>query len=250
MTEGQFDKAQTVAGFLAEGNEKEARNDLILLLDEMDRSGERPNALVNHLAREVGLYPHIDDSSASFSDLLAKDLFTVDVGGGKRAALHRDQSILLKRLVEGRSLVVSAPTSFGKSFVIDKQKCIGCGACYSICPHHAVSILSLGGLWNALTGGRIFREKLVEYALAAHAGKKNIYINFVVNVTSGCDCEPHPMRKCIADVGVFASTDPVAIDKACYDAVAGRGKRFRGKEQLAYAEKIRLGSCTYDLIEL
>ena len=119
MTEGQFDKAQTVAGFLAEGNEKEARNDLILLLDEMDRSGERPNALVNHLAREVGLYPHIDDSSASFSDLLAKDLFTVDVGGGKRAALHRDQSILLKRLVEGRSLVVSAPTSFGKSFVID-----------------------------------------------------------------------------------------------------------------------------------
>lgn len=119
MTEGQFDKARTVAGFLAEGNEKEARNDLILLLDEMDRSGERPNALVNHLAREVGLYPHIDDSSASFSDLLAKDLFTVDVGGGKRAALHRDQSILLKRLVEGRSLVVSAPTSFGKSFVID-----------------------------------------------------------------------------------------------------------------------------------
>ena len=144
----------------------------------------------------------------------------------------------------------NAITKGGKSFVIDKQKCIGCGACYSICPHHAVSILSLGGLWNALTGGRIFREKLVEYALAAHAGKKNIYINFVVNVTSGCDCEPHPMRKCIADVGVFASTDPVAIDKACYDAVAGRGKRFRGKEQLAYAEKIRLGSCIYDLIEL
>lgn len=119
MTEEQFDKVRTVAGFLAEGKEKEARNGLILLLDEMERTGERPNALVNHLVREVGLYPHIYDSSASFSDLLVKDLFTVDVGGGRRAALHRDQSILLKRLVEGRSLVVSAPTSFGKSFVID-----------------------------------------------------------------------------------------------------------------------------------
>ena len=119
MTEEQFDKARAVAGFLAEGKEKDARDGLILLLDEMDRCGERPNALVNHLVREVGLYPHIDDSSASFSDLLVKDLFTVDIGGGRRAALHRDQSILLKRLVEGQSLVVSAPTSFGKSFVID-----------------------------------------------------------------------------------------------------------------------------------
>ena len=119
MTEEQFDKARTVAGFLAEGREKDARNSLILLLDEMQCNGEHPNALVNHLVREVGLYPHIYDPSASFSDLLVKDLFTVDVGGGRNAALHRDQSILLKRLVEGRSLVVSAPTSFGKSFVID-----------------------------------------------------------------------------------------------------------------------------------
>ena len=137
-----------------------------------------------------------------------------------------------------------------KSFIIDKDKCIGCGACYSICPHHAVSILSLGGLWNALTGGRVFREKLVEYASAAHSGKRNIYINFVINVTNGCDCEPHPMRKCISDIGVFASLDPVAIDQACYDAVAAKGKRFRGKEQLRYAEKIKLGSCDYELVEL
>lgn len=137
-----------------------------------------------------------------------------------------------------------------RSFVIDQEKCIGCGACYSICPHHAVSILSLAGLWNALTGGRVFREKLVEYAAAAHSGKKNIYINFVINVTGGCDCEPHPMRKCIEDVGVFASLDPVAADAACYSAVAERGKKFRGREQLSYAEKIGVGSCGYELIKL
>ena len=137
-----------------------------------------------------------------------------------------------------------------RSFIIDRDKCIGCGACYSICPHHAVSILSIGGLWNALTGGRVFREKLVEYAGAAHHNKRNIYINFAVNVTAGCDCEPHPMRKCVSDIGVFASLDPVAVDQACYDAVAQSGKRFRGKEQLHYAEKIGIGTRDYELTEL
>ena len=137
-----------------------------------------------------------------------------------------------------------------RSFVIDREKCVGCGACYSICPHHAVSILTIGGLWNALTGGKVFREKLVEYASAGHHNKRNIYINFAVNITAGCDCEPHPMRKCVPDIGVFASLDPVAVDQACYDAVAQSGKSFRGKEQLHYAEKIGVGTRDYKLVEL
>ena len=137
-----------------------------------------------------------------------------------------------------------------RAYLIDQSKCIGCGACYSICPHNAVSVLTFAGLWNALTGGRIFREKLVEYALAAHHDKRNIYLNFVLNVTPGCDCEPHPMRKCVHDIGIFASLDPVAVDKASYDAVKNAGKKFRGYEQLNYAEKLKLGSCSYELVEL
>ena len=134
--------------------------------------------------------------------------------------------------------------------VIDSSKCLGCGACYSACRNHAVSILSLKGLLNAAFKGKFFREKLVEYALAAHSGRKNIYFVFALNITRGCDCEPVPMFKATKDIGIFVSTDPVAADTAAFDACARQGKRFRGYEQLAYAEKIGLGSKNYQLITL
>ena len=144
---------------------------------------------------------------------------------------------------------VQAISNVNGKYRIDRNKCIGCGACFSICPRHAVSIFSLGGFWNALFKGKFFREKLVEYACGSARGKKHIYINFAVNITRGCDCEPHPMPKCIKDIGIFASTDPVAVDQACWDAAAGAGKKFRGAEQLEYAEKCGLGSRKYTLVE-
>ena len=101
-----------------------------------------------------------------------------------------------------------------------------------------------------LFGGRIFREKLVEYAFAGHKNKRNIYFNFALNVTRGCDCEPLPMRGVIPDIGIFASLDPVAVDAACLAEAAKRGKRFKGGEQLHYAEKIGMGETSYQLIEL
>ncbi|MCI5778541.1 MAG: DUF362 domain-containing protein [Lentisphaeria bacterium] len=137
-----------------------------------------------------------------------------------------------------------------KKYHIDHDKCVGCGACFSICPHHAVSVVTWAGLKNALFGGRVFRRKLVEYAMAAHHGKRNLYVTFAVNVTPGCDCEPRPMGRCVDDIGVFASLDPVALDAACYDAVSAAGKRFRGYEQLEYAETIGLGTREYEVVAL
>lgn len=133
---------------------------------------------------------------------------------------------------------------------IDHDTCIGCGACFSICPHHAISIWTWQGICNALFRKNLFREKLVEYAYAAHHGKKNIYINIAANVTAGCDCEPRPMKKIVPDIGIFASLDPVAIDSACIDAVSAAGKKFKGVDQLDYAQSIALGSRDYELITL
>ena len=138
----------------------------------------------------------------------------------------------------------------GEKFFINHDKCIGCGACFAIGPHKAISVFSFSGLKNMLFGHRYFREKLAEYALASHSGKKNIYLSFAVDIAPGCDCEPRRMSNCIPDIGVFASLDPVAIDAACYDAAAAAGKRFRGREQLEYAQKIGIGSRDYRIIEI
>jgi hypothetical protein len=133
---------------------------------------------------------------------------------------------------------------------IDHAKCVGCGACMSICPHKAITIFTLKGIYNALFKRKDFLEKLVEYAFAAHHGRKNLYINFAMNITKGCDCIPKKMKPLIDDFGIFISTDPVAIDKACFDLAKERGKTFKGADQFAYAEKIGLGSKNYELIEI
>ena len=133
---------------------------------------------------------------------------------------------------------------------IDHDKCVGCGACVSICPHKAVSIISLKSIAKMLTGGREFREKLAEYAYASDKDRKNLYINFAMTITAGCDCEPRKMKPLMDDIGVFISTDPVAVDKACYDAVKEKGKKFKGTEIFPYAEKMGIGSADYILTEI
>ena len=90
----------------------------------------------------------------------------------------------------------------------------------------------------------------MEYAFAAQKGKRNIYINYVMNITSGCDCVGKKMKPLMDDIGIFASTDPVALDKACWDIVKERGKKFKGAHQLDYAEKIGLGTTKYTLKEI
>ena len=136
-----------------------------------------------------------------------------------------------------------------KSF-IDHVKCVGCGACVAICPHKAISIFSFKGILNALSIGSSFMDKVVEYAYAAQKGKRNLYINFAMNITKGCDCMPRKMKPVVEDFGIFISTDPVAIDKACFDLTKERGKQFRGKQQFAYAEKIGMGAANYNLVEI
>lgn len=133
-----------------------------------------------------------------------------------------------------------------KKAKIDKDKCIGCASCMAICPHGAISNSWLASI------SKSFNERLAEYAYAAAKNKNNIYITFAFNITKNCDCEGHNMKPVVKDVGVFASTDAVAIDKACLDMLDKNNGRIvfrRGRYTLDYAEKIGLGSKQYELVE-
>ena len=101
------------------GYENEARASLIENLHASSKSEGAYTPLLNHLLRRVGLYPYLQLETSIWQDRIAADVFRVDVGLPELATLHRDQSALLSKLLKGTSVAVSAPTSFGKSFVID-----------------------------------------------------------------------------------------------------------------------------------
>lgn len=103
-----------------------------------------------------------------------------------------------------------------------------------------------------LQPNEIFRQRVVEYAQAAARGKKHLYVTFAINLVTDCDCDGHPMTPIYSDLGIFASTDPLALDKACFDELEKReGKMpFEGSEAFVYAAKLGLGTPDYRLVEV
>jgi len=114
-----FEQCRCINTLMESGDEHSARDELIKLLHELKMSNTSYSPLVNHLIRRAGLYPYLDLNSSSWQDRLIHEAFKVDVGESENITLHREQSFLLRKLLDGQNVAVSAPTSFGKSFVID-----------------------------------------------------------------------------------------------------------------------------------
>ena len=114
-----FDTCHKINDLLLANNENEARNELIHLLDYHKQNCIIYSPLVNHLIRKTGLYPYMQTENADWGDRYIYEAFKVPTGNIELSTLHREQSKLLKKLLEGNNIAVSAPTSFGKSFVID-----------------------------------------------------------------------------------------------------------------------------------
>ncbi|MGZ5490490.1 MAG: DEAD/DEAH box helicase [Nitrososphaeraceae archaeon] len=114
-----FSTCHIINNYISQDNEKAARNELIKLLEIIKKDGLEYSPLVNHLIREVGLYPYMEPSTSLWQDRFVFEAFKSDVGEDKPVTLHREQSRLLSTLLSGKSVAVSAPTSFGKSFIID-----------------------------------------------------------------------------------------------------------------------------------
>ena len=103
----------------------------------------------------------------------------------------------------------------------------------------------------------LVQEKIVEYAYGAVKGRKTAYFNFVIRVSPQCDCYGFNDKPIIPDIGMLASTDPVAIDQASVDIVNQSAGKDIFKQihpdvdwgvQLKYAEEIGMGTRAYELI--
>jgi len=135
---------------------------------------------------------------------------------------------------------------------IDYDKCIGCGECIAMCVYGAMS-----PQWDS--SSELLSKKMVEYAYAVLKDKKAVFISFIMDISPDCDCW-HMNRPAVTpDIGIAASTDPVALDQACIDLVlqnAGEDPFLKAhpnitwRTQLEYAEEIGLGSREYELIKV
>lgn len=108
-----------------------------------------------------------------------------------------------------------------------------------------------------------FLETMAEAAkaVADHCGDNILYISVANNLSVDCDCDSSPADPQMGDIGILASLDPVALDKACTDLVRSsedHGKIHlieridsrQGMHTLDYAEQIGLGSQQYELVRL
>lgn len=88
--------------------------------------------------------------------------------------------------------------------------------------HTAGKTADAAMLWGMLPQQDVFLESMADacQAVMNYFGRKNIvYINVANRLSVDCDCDSNPHEPEMADLGIFASLDPVALDQACYDAV-------------------------------
>ena len=154
-----------------------------------------------------------------------------------------------------------------KKSTISKRACIGCAECITACPEGAIKIN-----WNDDT--RLFQEKMIEYAAGLQRQKAGriLHVNFLMQISPSCDCYGHADRAIVPDIGILASSDPVAVDQASVDLVnaqpgcpataltrntAAGDDKFAGlypdvdwSHQLAYAQKLGIGRRDYTLVRV
>jgi uncharacterized Fe-S center protein len=170
-----------------------------------------------------------------------------------------------------RSCAHGAISFGGGKASIDHDKCAGCGRCIGSCSKDAI-------VTNYDSGCTALSCKIIEYAKAVLDGRPQFHINVGNQVSPFCDCHEESDAAVVPDIGIFAGFDPVALDKACIDAVnaapailssiiAERERTHRDEKgnadhmtdihpttdwriQIAHAEKMGIGSSKYELITI
>lgn len=129
--------------------------------------------------------------------------------------------------------------------------------------HTAGKTSDVDSIWSNIAPQDDFLESMAEAAkaVADHAGDKILYISVANKLSVDCDCDGNPAAPKMGDIGILASLDPVALDRACVDMVFNstdpgkddlieRINSRHGTHTLDYAEQIGLGSQKYKIVEL
>ncbi|MDR2622746.1 MAG: DUF362 domain-containing protein [Dysgonamonadaceae bacterium] len=153
-----------------------------------------------------------------------------------------------------------------KKAKINYDQCVGCGQCVAVCQFEAAQ-----PVWDNST--EVMNYKVAEYTYAVLKDKPNFHISFIMDVSPNCDCWNCNDAAIIPNLGIAASFDPVALDKACVDLVTQAGANTNTvlnvhrpgelqdrdkfalihpntnwKAGLQHAEEIGLGTMEYELV--
>ena len=147
--------------------------------------------------------------------------------------------------------------------------------------------MAAGAVWGACNFDAIYFEndnaqaalncRMAEYTKAVVDGRPQFHISLIVDVSPNCDCHAENDVPILPNIGMFVSTDPLALDQACVDACLAAEPMPGGqlakhladpefhdhhdhftnstpesewRSCLAHAEKIGLGSRKYELIQM
>ncbi|MHA2391021.1 MAG: DUF362 domain-containing protein [Promethearchaeota archaeon] len=167
---------------------------------------------------------------------------------------------------------VDAITIKDEKAIIDDSVCYGCLRCTFKCPvKRAIKTPSINL-------GSKFVERFIDNAagVITFGPDKIRYINFAFDIPLMCDCASNPSMPVVPDLGIFGSSDPLAIDKACVDAetkapglpvlkpdgtwsipISPGIEKFKAMNpmvdttiQLNAAKRSKLGSFEYDLVQI
>jgi hypothetical protein len=130
--------------------------------------------------------------------------------------------------------------------------------------HTAGKTQKTQGMWLHMAKQDAFLESMADAckAVISYVGPENmLYISVANRLSVDCDCDGNPHEPEMADLGIFASTDPVALDQACYDAVVnaddpGKKALIRRMEEkhaihiVEAAAELGLGSREYQIVEI
>ena len=181
---------------------------------------------------------------------------------------HLDKDIVGEHLANYDSILVlshfkgHAMGGFGGAL---KNISIGIGSTHGKTYIHTAGMTTNAAeLFQKLPPQDHFLESMADAckAVIAYKGQENMaYINVANRLSVDCDCDSHPAEPEMADLGIFASLDPVAVDQACYDAVVHAedpGKKAliermdsrHGIHTVEAAAQHQLGSREYEIISL